>query len=80
MNVSLPTPDGTAVIELDARTTVCVVGACSGTVVRHSLGAGQSVQRCTRCFRRYQVRDDRLSIAQRGKLRRIVDDFLTWRE
>ena len=80
MNVLLPTPDGTAVIEVDARTTVCVMEGCGGAVLRHSLGAGQAIQRCTRCFRRYQVRADRLSTEQRSKLRRIVDDFLAWRE
>lgn len=80
MNVSLPDPDGTAVIEVDVRATTCVIHGCGGSVLRHSLGGGQAIQRCTRCFRRYQVRPDRLSTEQRGKLRRFVDDFLGWRE
>jgi hypothetical protein len=70
-----------ALIELDTRTAVCTVPECGGAVVRHSLGGAQSVDRCTRCFRRNRLRsaagnDD----AQRGRLRRMLDEFVSWRE
>lgn len=69
------------IIEVDERVSRCVVSGCGGSVVRHSLGGGQSVQRCTRCFRRYQVR---LSVhsepAAPGRLRRLLNDFVSWRD
>ena len=81
MKFPVPNPDGSSVIELDARTSVCVVVGCGAAVVRHSLGGGQSVDRCTRCFRRYQVRR-RYSENGAGntRLRRMLDEFVAWRE
>jgi hypothetical protein len=79
MNFPIPNPDGTSVIELDERTARCVVVGCGGTVVRHSLGAGMSVDRCTRCFRRYQVRRS-VDPAMKSRLQRFVHDFKTWRD
>ena len=57
MHLLIPQPDGTSVIEVEARTPVCLAVGCRGVVLRHSLGGGQSVDRCNRCFRRYQVRE-----------------------
>ena len=74
-----PVAPGASVIELGQRTSVCVVRGCGGAVVRHSLGAGQAVDRCVRCFRRYDV----TSAAPEPfstRLRRVVDDFISWRE
>ena len=77
--MSEPATLDAAIIELDARTAVCVVPGCGGAVVRHSIGISQSVDRCVRCFRRY-----RLSSAapqpSPSKLRRFLDDFVSWRE
>jgi hypothetical protein len=80
MRYPIPQPDGAAVIELDARTSICTAPGCNGIVVRHSLGAGQSIDRCTRCFRRYQTRKVEQPLAQRSRLRRVLDEFITWRE
>jgi hypothetical protein len=68
------------VIRLDVRASACVVPDCGGTIVRHSLGAGMSIDRCTRCFRRYEVRPAEHADAGKGRLRRLVDDFITWRD
>jgi hypothetical protein len=68
-----------AIIELEIRTAVCTVEGCGGKVVRHSLGSGQSVDRCTRCFRRYRTREG-ATAAQRSRLRRMLDEFVGWRE
>lgn len=73
--------DGTDVIELDSRTAVCTADGCGGMVVRHSLGGAQSVDRCTRCFRRYQTRaTSEAQVEQRGRLRRMFDEIAGWRE
>ncbi len=64
------------VIEVDIRATVCVVPGCGGAVVRHSLGGGQAVDRCVRCFRRYRLATGH----EPSKLRRFIDDFVSWRE
>lgn len=81
MNYPIPNPDGLAVIELQSRATDCAVAGCGGRVVRHSLGEGQSIYRCTRCFRRYQVREDMLEAdARKGRIRRMFDEFVAWRE
>jgi hypothetical protein len=70
-----------AIIELETRTAVCTAPDCGGTVVRHSLGGGQSVDRCTRCFRRFRVRSAaRSDDGQPGVLRRMLDEFVSWRE
>jgi hypothetical protein len=70
------------VIVLDHRASTCVVAGCGGAVVRHSLGAGQAVHRCARCFRRYEMapahRIDQT--AERGRLRRMLDELVSWRE
>lgn len=72
---------GTAIIEVGARTHVCVVPGCGGTVVRHPLGVGQAVDRCLRCFRRYRVRAPQEGQApSSSKLRRWLDDFISWRD
>lgn len=77
----LPSFPEDAVIELEARTAVCKAPHCHGTVVRHSLGGGQSVDRCTRCFRRYRVLSTALADDERrGPLRRALDEFVGWRE
>jgi hypothetical protein len=81
MKYAVPQPDGAFVIELDARTPVCTVPGCGGMVVRHSLGGGQSIDRCTRCFRRYQTRGSLdAQIARRSRIRRMFDEFVSWRE
>ena len=78
MNYPAPNPDISPVTELGTRITECV--ECGGSVVRHSLGGGQSVDRCMRCFRRYRRRGDLALAARKGRLRRMLDDFVTWRE
>jgi hypothetical protein len=70
-------PDGLSIIEVEVRTTRCVVPDCGGAVVRHALGSGQSVDRCVRCFRRYQARD---AAPGRGRVRRMIDEFISWRD
>jgi hypothetical protein len=81
MRFAIPNPDGRSVIELATRTDVCVAEGCGGAVVRHSLGGGQSVDRCTRCFRRYQTRARTHNGASgRGRLRLLFREFVTWRE
>jgi transposase-like protein len=51
-------------------------------VLRHSLGCGQAVYRCTRCFRTY----DRLQTTAaepstfRGRMARVWSELRTWRE
>jgi hypothetical protein len=55
----------------------CQTDGCSGIIVRHSLGCGLSVHRCTRCFRRYQAST---APARESSLRRVLHRFLTWRE
>lgn len=67
------------IIELPERTSDCVVHDCGGMIVRHSLGGGQAVDRCTRCFRRYRVAG-RAADEPRGRLRRFIDDFVGWRD
>ncbi|HXK33613.1 MAG TPA: hypothetical protein VNM91_06350 [Dehalococcoidia bacterium] len=59
--------------------TTCVAPGCGGAVVRHSLGGGQSVRRCVRCFRRYQSRAT-AEVPPRGRLRRMLDEFVGWRD
>jgi len=73
-------PDHGSVIEVDARVATCIAAGCGGIVVRHSLGGGQSVDRCTRCFRRYQVRAHGAAVRQPGAFRRFLNDFVTWRD
>ena len=67
------------VIELPERPERCVVNGCGGVVVRHSLGGGQAVHRCTRCFRRYRAMGV-AALEPKGRLRRFLDDFVAWRE
>jgi hypothetical protein len=56
----------------------CLTDDCNGMVVRHSLGCGLSVRRCTRCFSRYEVG----SPAAKGQsaFSRRLHQFLSWRE
>lgn len=62
----------------DQDLAYCLTPGCGGPVVRHSLGAGQSVLRCMRCFRRYSRS---IAVAPGGTaLRRFVRDFVNWRE
>ena len=74
---------GAAIVEVGARTSVCVVPNCGGAVVRHSLGISQAVDRCVRCFRRYRVSPGAPITPEApssSKLRRWLDDFVSWRE
>jgi len=81
MNYPASPSDEATIIELDTRTAVCTAPGCGGTVVRHSLGGGQSVDRCTRCFRRYRARTAvEAEQAHRSRLRRMLDEFVGWRE
>jgi hypothetical protein len=78
MNQPVLDPDGTSVIEVQSRIQTCIAPGCSGMVVRHALGGGQSVDRCTRCFRRYQVS---LAIGhEKSRLRRMLDEFVSWQD
>jgi len=73
--------ESSPVVELESRATVCVVPECRGAVVRHSLGGGQSIHRCLRCFRRYEVTGARPPRpSPRSRLRQLIDEFVSWRE
>jgi hypothetical protein len=74
-----PIADGRTIIEVDVRPAVCVVPGCGGSVVRHSLGGGVAIDRCTRCFRRYQLRAP-AAAAPKGRFRRMFDEFVTWQD
>lgn len=70
------------VIEVDAPVNACILDGCGGMVVRHSLGGAQAVYRCSRCFRRYQVRSG-VAIEEapaQGRVRRFLSDFVSWRD
>ena len=56
----------------------CQSDGCDGYMVRHSLGCGQSVYRCSRCFRRSEAAVT--IVAEPGRFRRLIDEFVTWRE
>jgi hypothetical protein len=70
------------VIEVDAPVSACILDGCGGMVVRHSLGGAQAVYRCSRCFRRYQVRAGIAGEAAQtqGRFRRFLSDFVSWRD
>lgn len=70
------------VIEVDAPVNACILDGCGGMVVRHSLGDAQAVYRCTRCFRRYQLRKGTAvrEASPPGRLRRFLSDFVSWRD
>ena len=51
---------------------------CGGEVVRHSLGCGMAVGRCTRCFARYELAAER--DAPRGRWSAFLHDMISWRE
>jgi hypothetical protein len=68
-----------AVLEVATRKAVCVVPGCGGAVVRHSLGGGVAVDRCTRCFRRYEVRGS-VTAQPRGGLKRLLEEFVSWQD
>jgi hypothetical protein len=80
MRLAVPNPDGSTIIEFDERPSRCAVLGCAGAVVRHSLGSGQSIDRCTRCFRRYQVRAHVSAPPEKSRFRRALDNFVTWRD
>jgi hypothetical protein len=69
-----------AIIEVEVRPSACVITNCGGAVVRHSLGGGQAVDRCVRCFRRYRLVPPADPRTASSKLRRFVDEFVSWRE
>ncbi len=76
-----PSSGSNVVIELPERTATCIVGGCAGIIVRHSLGSGQAVDRCTRCFRRYRLsRRAETPAVEKGRLRRFLDDFVAWKD
>lgn len=79
MRMLVPNPNGATIIEVEARTANCVIDGCGGTIVRHSLGAGQSIDRCTRCFRRYQLRRE-TEQPEKSRLRRMLDEFVSWKD
>lgn len=57
----------------------CTAKECRGEIVRHSLGCGIAVGRCTRCFTRYDL--SRLSAPQEvSALRRFLHEIVSWRE
>jgi hypothetical protein len=78
MNETIPAANS-AVVLVAARIDTCMAEGCAGKIVRHSLGNGQSINRCTRCFRRYEVRLE-MAAATRSRLRRVVDEIVNWRE
>ncbi len=78
MTSTVPQADGMTVIEVEERPDVCLVPGCGGFVVRHSLGGGVASDRCTRCFRRYQLREG--AAAPRGRLRRVFGESVSWKD
>jgi hypothetical protein len=83
MHFPVPQPDGSTVIEVDPGETTCVIPECGGPIVRHSLGSGQAVYRCVKCFRRYQSRPAAGEVGtphERGRWRRMLRDFAGWRD
>ena len=77
--MSEPATLDSPVIEVGIRPTICLVEGCGGAVVRHSIGISQSVDRCVRCFRRYRLAPNATQPSP-SKLRRFLDDFVSWRE
>jgi hypothetical protein len=81
MNASPASPISDVVIHVPERRQTCVVKDCGGIVARHSLGTGQAVDRCTRCFRRYRLSVPPEGTAPaKGRLQRLLDEFVAWRE
>jgi hypothetical protein len=65
------------------RENGCAIHGCDGEVVRHSLGCGIAVGRCTRCFARYELSSlttMRRDEASPSRLRRLLHEIVTWRE
>ena len=65
------------------RTSQCASRGCNGEVVRHSLGCGMAIGRCTRCFARYELslsEAPRQTETRRSALSRLIHEFVTWRE
>jgi len=61
----------------------CTSHGCGGDILRHSLGCGMAVARCTRCFARYELSS--LTTARREEtgpsgIRRLLHEIVTWRE
>jgi hypothetical protein len=69
------------------ESVICVREGCGGVVVRHSLGCGQAVSRCMRCFTKYDpvVGGQRTfaPVSAPTLSRRVVGawrEFLSWRD
>ena len=57
----------------------CSTAGCDGEVVRHSLGCGMAVGRCSRCFARHELSSGEPTPPQSG-LRRLINEIVNWRE
>jgi hypothetical protein len=61
----------------------CTARDCTGEVVRHSLGCGMAVGRCTRCFARYELGSfvaRNRPAARPSAISRFLHEVVTWRE
>ena len=58
----------------------CLTAGCEGEIVRHSLGCGLAVGRCTRCFARYELAGKGELPAPPTGLRRFLHEVVSWRE
>jgi hypothetical protein len=61
-------------------TSPCSAPGCRGEIVRHSLGCGLAVRRCTRCFARYELSRGGETTPRESGLRRFLHEIVTWRE
>ncbi len=59
--------------------TTCTARECGGEIVRHSLGCGMAVGRCTRCFASYELSVNETR-QRRSGLRRFLHEIVSWRE
>ena len=57
----------------------CSAAGCEGEVVRHSLGCGMAVGRCSCCFARHELSSSQATRPQSG-LRRLINEVVNWRE
>jgi hypothetical protein len=81
MHTPVLEPNGSSVMKVGERVSKCVAEGCGGVVVRHSLGGGQAVYRCARCFRRYQFTPAASAGPEpQSRLRRFINDFVSWRD
>ena len=58
----------------------CAARDCKGEIVRHSLGCGMAVGRCTRCFASYELSGGGSPLERRSRLQRFLHEFISWRE